>query len=69
MRNIRHVRNMRQHRYSPLIGTVFSQRKQEKNIFRVDNNFIIKHILKREYYIEEGNHKHDQITKILIFFS
>jgi hypothetical protein len=28
---------MRQHRYSPLIGAVFSQRQQEKNIFRVDN--------------------------------
>ena len=28
---------MRQHRYSPLIGTVFSQRQREKNIFRVDN--------------------------------
>ena len=24
-------------RYSPLIGTVFSQRQQEKNIFRVDH--------------------------------
>lgn len=54
---------MRQHRYSPLIGTVFSQRKQEKNIFRVDNNFIIKNIPKREYYIEGGKHDKTKESK------
>ena len=60
-------------RYSPLIGTVFSQRKQEKNIFRVGNqienniskekssmiqeNEIPKYLKQKESNISKSNRK------------
>ena len=60
-------------RYSPLIGTVFSQRKQEKNIFRVDNqrenniskeesnmvqeNEISKYLKQKESNVSKSNRK------------
>lgn len=54
---------MRQHRYSPLIGTVFSQRQQEKNIFRVDITSLSNTFQKREYYIEGGKHDKTKESK------
>ena len=47
---------MRSIEICPLIGTVFSQRQQEKNIFRVDNTFKYpKYDSLREYTIRINN--------------